>query len=241
MRYLIFSDIHGNDLALEALLKSEYPQSCDYLVSLGDMIAIGPSGERVVQLLKTIPNLIAIKGNHERYLLEGFDNPGSCTEKNHQDWVKANLTKDSVDFIESLPFMVMKEDHNLKILFTHYAMRCHHHYKSIIHNPSYEALDEMYRNSMMMRDNGYPDIICYGHEHFPLTYIEDVAYVNPGSLGCPSKGECVARAVILNVNAEGFTLEPIAIKYDIKPLIEKIEKTNMPDGEFIKNNFFASK
>ena len=94
---------------------------------------------------------------------------------------------------------------------------------------------------MMMRDNGYPDIICYGHEHFPLTYIEDVAYVNPGSLGCPSKGECVARAVILNVNAEGFTLEPIAIKYDIKPLIEKIEKTNMPDGEFIKNNFFASK
>lgn len=241
MRYLIFSDIHGNDLALEALLKSEYPKNCDYLVCLGDMIAIGPNGHKVVELLREVPNLIAVKGNHERYLLEGFDNPGSCTEKDHQDWVKEHLTKEDIDFIEELPFMKLVKDNNLKILFTHYAMRCHHHYKSIIHNPSYEDLDDMFRNSMMRQDDGYPDIICYGHEHFPLTYSKDVTYVNPGSLGCPSKGELVARAIVMDVNTEGFSLTNIAIPYDIKPLIKKIEEENMPEGEFIKNNFFKSK
>ena len=76
MKYLLFSDIHGNDLALKILKSQGYFDNVDYVVCLGDAIAIGPSGHEVLEILKQIPNLLMVRGNHERYFLTGFDNPG---------------------------------------------------------------------------------------------------------------------------------------------------------------------
>ena len=61
MRTLVFSDIHGNLPALEALLKREV---VDNYISLGDVVNYGPWSNECVDLVCSLP-CITIIGNHE--------------------------------------------------------------------------------------------------------------------------------------------------------------------------------
>ena len=68
----VFSDVHNNLPALEAVLAALQQRGCSMFVSCGDLIGIGPYPEATVQRLMSIPNLIAVAGNHDRYLTEGL-------------------------------------------------------------------------------------------------------------------------------------------------------------------------
>jgi len=69
MRFAAIADVHGNPLALEAVLADIRAQRIDDIVNLGDM-ASGPLDAR-----RTVDALMAlgatnVRGNHDRYLLE---------------------------------------------------------------------------------------------------------------------------------------------------------------------------
>ena len=72
MRFGIITDIHNNLTALSAVMKKLNQMECDKIVCCGDIIGIGPYPEETVQYVMRIPNLIAVCGNHEKYLLEGM-------------------------------------------------------------------------------------------------------------------------------------------------------------------------
>ena len=64
MRTLIVADIHGNMVALEAVLHSEAAQRCDRVVSLGDHTNFGPESRAVQERLASL-GAIMLRGNHE--------------------------------------------------------------------------------------------------------------------------------------------------------------------------------
>lgn len=231
MKYLLFSDIHGNDLAIKILKAQGYFEKVDYVVCLGDAIAIGPSGHEVLEVLKQIPNLLMVRGNHERYFLTGFDNPGSCTEPFHQEWVWSKLDEDDREFLEKTPTSIEMIDNGYKILFIHYAMKSKTKYKTIIHYPDSEDLDELFKDYNA-------DIICYGHEHVKSNIQGEKLYINTGSLGCPVKKPLTLKAVLLDVNKD-VKIENIEIEYDPTPIVQKMKEQEMPDREFISKNFFG--
>ena len=72
MKYGIITDIHNNVTALRAVLKQLDKRSCDKIICCGDIIGIGPNPEETVQEMIHIPELIAVRGNHEGYLLDGM-------------------------------------------------------------------------------------------------------------------------------------------------------------------------
>ncbi|HPU94084.1 MAG TPA: metallophosphoesterase family protein, partial [Candidatus Saccharicenans sp.] len=49
MRYLVFSDIHGNLEALEAVLKDARKKRIDHYLFLGDLVGYGASPNEVIQ------------------------------------------------------------------------------------------------------------------------------------------------------------------------------------------------
>ena len=67
MRILVFSDVHGNIIALEKMLSIE-PSIGNYIF-LGDAVNYGPWSNECVDLIESLPNCIKIKGNHEEYFL----------------------------------------------------------------------------------------------------------------------------------------------------------------------------
>lgn len=68
MRAVVFSDVHGNLPALEAMLARA--GEADEYICLGDMVNYGPWGNECVDLILSLPNCTVVEGNHEAYFLE---------------------------------------------------------------------------------------------------------------------------------------------------------------------------
>ena len=71
----VIGDIHGFNETLRTLVANLALQRGDYVVLLGDLIDRGPNSYDVVQYVKTSPNIVTVKGNHEKMMIELFSLP----------------------------------------------------------------------------------------------------------------------------------------------------------------------
>lgn len=68
MRTLAIGDVHGNSVALDALMHAVQPTTADLLVFLGDYVDRGPDSKGVLDRLiswKQQLRMICLRGNHE--------------------------------------------------------------------------------------------------------------------------------------------------------------------------------
>lgn len=81
MRVALLSDIHGNSVALDAVLKDIATQGgTDAYWVLGDLVALCPDPIRVLEQLTALPNAQFIRGNTYRYVAFG-DRPGPTSQE----------------------------------------------------------------------------------------------------------------------------------------------------------------
>jgi putative phosphoesterase len=74
MKIAVISDIHGNLIALETLLKYFKKNGVDIIIHTGDAIGIGPFPAETLALFSSIENCLMILGNHENYQITFFRN-----------------------------------------------------------------------------------------------------------------------------------------------------------------------
>src|SRR5581483_1653038 len=80
MRIALISDIHGNSLALDAVLADVEAQGgVDGYWLLGDFSAMGFDPVGVVERVTKLPNAVFTRGNHDRALVTG-ERPGPSDE-----------------------------------------------------------------------------------------------------------------------------------------------------------------
>ena len=70
MATYVFSDVHGHAAPLRRLLNRIAPSDDDRFFCLGDMVDRGPAPLDVVELVRTLPNVTVLMGNHEDYLIQ---------------------------------------------------------------------------------------------------------------------------------------------------------------------------
>lgn len=71
MRYVIFSDVHANIEALEAVLNHAGRKRKDAWVFLGDAVGYGAAPNQVIERLRRLRGkLVAVRGNHDRVVLD---------------------------------------------------------------------------------------------------------------------------------------------------------------------------
>jgi diadenosine tetraphosphatase ApaH/serine/threonine PP2A family protein phosphatase len=96
MRFAAIADVHGNYLALEAVIADIRAQGIDAVVNLGDM-ASGPlDARRTMDALMAL-DAVHVLGNHDRYLIDrppekmgSWDRPAYAQlEPKHLDWLRA--------------------------------------------------------------------------------------------------------------------------------------------------------
>ncbi len=72
MKLLIISDIHGNWVALQAVLRAE--RHVDHILCLGDLVDYGPQPVECVKwAMKEAGNAWLLQGNHDRAVATGED------------------------------------------------------------------------------------------------------------------------------------------------------------------------
>lgn len=95
MRFAAIADVHGNHLALDAVLADIRAQQIGKIVNLGDM-ASGPlDGRRTMDILMAL-DAVHVLGNHDRYLIDrkpekmgSWDRPVHAQlDARHLDWLR---------------------------------------------------------------------------------------------------------------------------------------------------------
>lgn len=238
MKIGVITDIHNNLTALKAVMEKLNQMECDIIICCGDIIGIGPNPEETVQYMMQIPNLIAVRGNHEKYLLEGMptDYPNAenmgFEEMKHHKWEHHLLSAESIAFLEKLPYKVDIAYEGFNISVMHYCMDNEGHYIHYKTNPSEEDLKKMFTDVRS-------DIILYGHDHCRNICRGDKFYINVGSLGCPAQDRNVARAGVVKIEKGNAQIQPIDVKYDVNAVIHLIDEINYPDADNIKKYFYG--
>lgn len=237
MRIGIITDIHNNLIALESVL-SEIEASCDYILCSGDVIGIGPYPEETVQRLMQMKNLIAIRGNHEGYLLDGLpaqypnDEQMGMEEIAYHKWEHRQFTKSAVAFLKSLPYSRELKIAGKKIAVLHYAMNAENRYIRFKLKPNEEDLKAIFASVDA-------DIIVYGHDHNSNICKSEKLYINAGSLGCPAGEKNIARYAILEITDGNVHAEAKKQTYDSQTVVNKINTYHYPAAEEIKRFFFG--
>ena len=237
MKIGVITDIHNNLPALEAVLA--HLADCDRILCCGDIIGIGPHPEEVVQRMMRLPNLTAVRGNHEHYLLDGM--PASVPNDAGMDeaemgmhrWEHARLSAESAAFLRSLPYRADIELAGLRLAVMHYCMNAEHRYINYTRNPSPDDLDRMFAGETA-------DIILYGHDHAPCVQrTTDRLYINAGSLGCPARDGNIARGGILTIEGGAAEFTPLHVSYDADSVIADIDRYAYPAHTEVKQFFFG--
>lgn len=238
MRFGIITDIHNNLTALRAVMKKLNQLECDKIVCCGDIIGIGPYPEETVRYMMQIPNLIAVRGNHEKYLLEGMptEYPNaenmSFGEMEHHKWEHSLLSAESIAFLERLPYKTDITCEGLDLSVMHYCMDGKGHYIHCAAKPSEDDLHKMFADVNS-------DIILYGHNHSRHICKGDKLYMNVGSLGCPAQDKNLARAGVLDIENGKAEIQLIDLQYTVNAVIHSIDELNYPDADNIKKFFYG--
>lgn len=85
MSTYVFSDVHGHRATLDRVLSRVSPSDDDIIVCLGDMIDRGPDPVGTIKVVRSLPNVRVLMGNHEDLMLAYFDDPNDRIHKS--DWM----------------------------------------------------------------------------------------------------------------------------------------------------------
>lgn len=180
MRVAVISDVHGNALALEAVLADIVRHDVEKILNLGDHLAGPIEPRRTADMLAEL-DMIAIRGNTDRYLIEGSHE--GLDEGD--DWIASQVKGQPIEWLKSLPATAIYGD---AIFMSHGSPRSDERYW--LDRPTGEGrlrvatLEEVEAELPAERMPVY----CCGHTHVArvVTLSDGTMVFNPGSVGRPS-------------------------------------------------------
>lgn len=238
MKIGIVSDIHGNIIALKAILNHIKNENCDYIYFLGDTIAIGPFPKECIELILSLSNAKCVLGNHEEYFISGILDDSlylmSEGEKKHQLWVASLLNDNIKENIRKFPYIINETIEGVRVSFLHYGLNNNtikKTFKNIEKNITCETMDALFENIDA-------DMIFYGHEHSRSNIKGKKHYINVGSSGCTKSNSTHYTTVVLDNYKYEITTN--TINYDKEQVLKELNSRNVPEKEFIAKIFFNS-
>jgi putative phosphoesterase len=177
MRIAVLSDVHGNDIGLEAALADLQQHPADQIVCLGDMIQGGPQPAEVVARLRALDCPI-VMGNADAWLLSGQASDAEPTTEQQRavrEWQLTRLSPDDRAYIARFRPTV-------EIDLGGRALLCFHGSPSSFDEIILPTTSE--EDVQRMLGSFAPALMCGGHTHLQqIRRLGDTLFFNPGSVG----------------------------------------------------------
>lgn len=221
MKLAIISDIHGNQIALEAVLADIKRVGVDQIICLGDIANVGPHPSQCIDIVRDL-NCPVVQGNHELYLLGRFENGDWRTSPiwAGMRWSRQQLRPDQMAYIDSLPYQYeMGGNGRTHATFLHASPLSQ--YRGFMPHHDDAAIAE--------RMNGLDNTTLFcGHTHLPLYRPWSNAWlVNVGSVGMPIDGTPTAKYVIATRLKQEWHVQYRMIEYNIDQLMAEFEAVGL--------------
>lgn len=249
MRIALFSDIHGNNIALNAVLDDiQSKGGVDAIWILGDLAAFGQAPVKTLERLAGLTATTQISGNTDRFLLTGdqpFPNPEQVKQNPNLiniytevtrslAWTQGTLaTNGWLTWIEKLPQTVrtMLPD-GTRVLLVH-ASPGHDDGPALYPNLSEAVLRERFTGNEA-------DLIIVGHTHWTMeAHIDGVHVVNVGSVSNPFPPDLRASWVRLDSGPDGHTLTYHRVLYNHQAVIDELERLKHPGRFFLRKQLLG--
>lgn len=237
MRILIISDIHSNFEAIQAVVN--YAGEIDAVWCLGDLVGYGPDPDGCIDLIKSLPNLSCIRGNHDAAILGEMDVRLFNQEaRSTIDWQLSKLSPKNIEFLKSLPDRLSIS----KCLLVHGSPRY----------PVWEYILDPF--VARVNFNFFQEDFCFvGHSHQALMCHWDRinekmnwndnlngqiynpkprTIINPGSVGQPRDNDPRASFGIFDDETNKFEL--FRIDYPFHITQQRISENNLPEKNAVR-------
>jgi diadenosine tetraphosphatase ApaH/serine/threonine PP2A family protein phosphatase len=235
MRVGIFSDVHANLEALQAVLSAYQNAQIDRYICLGDIVGYGANPNECCQLVRDLTDLVVL-GNHDaacsgRMSTEWFNSAARAAVEEHQQMLDAAHMK----WLAQLPYRIEVDD----MLLCHGSPYQSEEFPYIVDETDVEAI---FRQLMVRQP-----LIFIGHTHQGTTFVcrqqpalriwrdirqsiaiaPDYSYLfNVGSVGQPRDGDWRPSYAILDTEARTF--ERQRTEYDVDTASQKIARLGFP-------------
>ncbi|MGL1936601.1 MAG: metallophosphatase family protein [Fibrobacterales bacterium] len=228
----IFSDIHSNIQALQAVNSDMESRGVEKKVCLGDLVGYGGNPNECVDMVRSMSE-ICILGNHdsvaiENELPENF-NPYALKVMN---WTREILTTESLDYLKNLQYKIVEHD----CLFVHSSPKSPADWCYV------SSLDDAVDAFEFFKQQ-----VCFiGHTHCPniivkesgqsFKVLEESEYtiigdervlVNVGSVGQPRDRDPQASYCTFNTETKEMLL--IKVPYDIEAAQQTMIEHDLPE------------
>lgn len=181
MKIAVFSDIHGNYKALEAVMNMIAKEKADRIIFLGDIFQKGNEEIKCLEFLMN-SDIICVKGNCELYLEKGVEIDSDVKQmKDYYDNMREQLTPEQIEFVHSLPLGCEIRINGKSILFSHFLIKD----KSATY-PFYQLSDINTKtfSDAVSKMNEY-DLVAVGHTHRNFSE-NNVVGVSAAGIGKPT-------------------------------------------------------
>ncbi len=235
MRIAVFSDIHGNLEALEAIIEDIKNENIDDIICLGDVIGLGPSSKECLDLI--IDNKIKlVLGNHELCYLFGFNIDYTVTTKEieHYKYIEASLSDYEKVFLEKCPLSIECKYKDSKFLFSHFLIKDkklkYPFYSTTLLSVLKDSLNDVIKRS----DANY---IFIGHEHNSFKVeVDEKKLIDIGSSGCVKNN--ITNYTIIELGSDIEVMKKV-ITYNRDKFIATLKEKDYPERKNLAKKFFG--
>ncbi|MGH9411694.1 MAG: metallophosphoesterase family protein [Vicinamibacterales bacterium] len=225
MRLAIFSDIHGNLPALEAVLADIQRQGVDAVYCLGDLVGYGASPNEVTEHVQRA-RIPTVMGNYDDGVGYDRDDCG-CAYREEEDrargqrsleWTRTHTTEGNKAFLRSLHPHIRFDADGKRVLLVHGSPRKLNEYL-------FE--DRPISSFRRLAASSDADVVAFGHTHKPYAKtVDGVLFLNVGSVGKPKDGDWRACYATLDVPIASVAF--VRVPYDVQRAMAAIRETDLP-------------
>jgi predicted phosphodiesterase len=241
MRIAVLSDIHGNALALDAVLDDLARSGpFDEIVIAGDLVWSGPRPREVVDRLLKLGATI-IRGNTDAFFdtqpeetPEGKD-PGRFAA--HYDWMAGQLGRERMAYLRSLPFshrISPEPGHDLLIV---------HANPRDLDQPILPRAPEADLDELLLENGREPSWRClaFGHVHTPFQRMwRGRLLVDVSSVGLPMDGDPRAVYAVLTWDRGEWRAEHFRVPYQAALVARDMRTVGLPRGKHFAERLMAA-
>ncbi|MEK3885913.1 metallophosphoesterase family protein [Bacillus sp. FSL K6-3431] len=231
MKLAFISDIHGNAIALDAVLQDIREKKVDAIFVLGDISFRGPEPQRSLDLVRSL-NCKVIKGNADEWVVRGLKEGevpdqalGIMTKE--REWTFSQLNEDSIEYLRNLPMELTFEVGGVNFHIFHATP-----------NNLFEVVqpfesDDSLSKKLMINE---ADVYIYAHIHKPyIRYINGKCLINIGSVGLPFDGLNMSSYSIVDINDGKVQTSIVRVDYDVDQVINQFRESDYPNVEIMTN------
>ena len=225
MKVAVFSDVHANWPALQAVLKDAKQRGAQEFWDLGDSVGYSPFPNQVLACFHQ-EEVQGVLGNYDQKVLlfplaqKKWRKEKAPAKYFSFRWANRSLSAAHKRYLQELPLQRRMKRQGRRFLLVH---------ASPLDINEIVSAKTSRKRFLILAKAARADVVLFGHSHYYLNKtVARTRFINPGSVGRSFDGRQKASYVMLNIGRGRVIAKRYRLSYDVTQNLELMRKKKFP-------------